>query len=1117
MTPAPIADQEQRAAAINPRRSFIVQAPAGSGKTELLIQRFLALLGRVDRPQQVLAITFTRKAAAEMRHRLLSALESAQDDTPPEESHRLLTWQLARQALQQDKNLTWNLLQNPSLLSIQTIDSFNASLVRRMPWLTRLGGVPDLAESPEQLYLAAAENLLNRLGTAHPGCDQLKLLMAHLDNRMDRLQQMLVDMLRKRDQWLRHLVGIKSENSRCLLESGLKQLVESCLAGLAEHLPAAFHEELLACGRTAAANLWDQGERPLLCLTDLDWLPAAAVEHLAVWQGIADLLLTGGGDLRKPGGVNVKLGFPTSDKPAKERMQQLLRSLEGSPEFVSRLAQTRELPTCRYGEGQWRVLQALIELLPLLVGELWLVFRSEGQADFSEIALKAQQALGSVDDPSDLLLKLDNGLQHILVDEFQDTSWLQYDLLKVLTAGWQNGDGRTLFLVGDPMQSIYRFREAEVGLFLRTFQRGLGESGVLLEPLRLSCNFRSQQGIVEWVNRSFSAIFPRQVDEASGAVPVAEAVAVREVLPGAACCLHAFNGRDDSAEADRVVDLVRRARTENPSQRVAILVRSRTHLPEILHLLRHNGLSYQAQDIDLLGERPAALDILALTRALLHRGDRLAWLTVLRAPWCALRLVDLHALVDGAPRATVPTLLQSSDRLQQLSEDAKKRVGRILPILETGMTRRGRLPLRQLVEACWLALGGPACYDHEGVEDAALVFDLLETLQQGGDLPALDSLEKGLATLFSAPDTNADASLQVMTIHKAKGLEFDQVILPGLGRKPRSGDAALLRWLEHPEFGLLLAPIAPRDGSEQDPIYKLIGKLEKEKQDLETARLLYVAATRARNRLHLLGSARENAGGELKPDRGSLLETLWPVVEAEFADQALACENEVTASIVLPLRRLPLDWQQPELTAAPLPKVVDVGKASDVDGQDEDVPFTGWEQQSRRHIGTLVHALLEQVALQGIDSWLSRDTEPRNSMLERQLSALGVPRPELPVALERTLRAVQKTVESQRGRWILERHEQADCELALSGLVEGRVIHAVIDRTFIADGVRWVIDYKTSSPQQGETEEAFVLREKDHYRRQMESYVELMRAMDPGRVVWAALYFPLCDQWIEYS
>ena len=233
MTPAPIADQEQRAAAINPRRSFIVQAPAGSGKTELLIQRFLALLGRVDRPQQVLAITFTRKAAAEMRHRLLSALESAQDDTPPEESHRLLTWQLARQALQQDKNLNWNLLQNPSLLSIQTIDSFNASLVRRMPWLTRLGGVPDLAESPEQLYLAAAENLLNRLGTAHPGCDQLKLLMAHLDNRMDRLQQMLVDMLRKRDQWLRHLVGIKSENSRCLLESGLKQLVESCLAGLA--------------------------------------------------------------------------------------------------------------------------------------------------------------------------------------------------------------------------------------------------------------------------------------------------------------------------------------------------------------------------------------------------------------------------------------------------------------------------------------------------------------------------------------------------------------------------------------------------------------------------------------------------------------------------------------------------------------------------------------------------------------------------------------------------------------------------------------------------------------------------------------------------------------------
>ena len=111
-----IADQAQRSAAIDPSRSFIVQAPAGSGKTELLIQRYLALLGRVEKPQQILAITFTRKAAAEMRNRLLEALGTAQNECPAE-AHKAHTWQLASLALQRDQELGWNLLNNPALLS----------------------------------------------------------------------------------------------------------------------------------------------------------------------------------------------------------------------------------------------------------------------------------------------------------------------------------------------------------------------------------------------------------------------------------------------------------------------------------------------------------------------------------------------------------------------------------------------------------------------------------------------------------------------------------------------------------------------------------------------------------------------------------------------------------------------------------------------------------------------------------------------------------------------------------------------------------------------------------------------------------------------------------------
>ena len=1119
MTSLPsITDQQQRSAAIDPRRSFIVQAPAGSGKTELLIQRFLALLGTVERPQQILAITFTRKAAAEMRSRLVETLEAAHRQRP-EAEHQQRTWDLARQALEQDRRQGWDLLQNPGLLSIQTIDSFNAGLVNKMPWLSRFGGVPEIAEDGEPLYRLAAEQLLTRLGSQQPGGGQIALLLAHLDNRMDRLQQMLVDMLRRRDQWLRHLLGMAGSDSRQLLETGLRQLVEERLQQLMGLFPEAYQEELLFCGRYASGQLWDQGERPLLTLTDLDWMPGATAENLPLWQGIADLLLTSANDLRKERGITVKCGFPAGKdgEDAKRRMRALVVSLEAYPELIRQLAGCRELPAASYPGDQWQVLQALIELLPLLVAELWLVFRAEGQADFAEIALKARQALCSTHDPSELLLKLDSQLEHILVDEFQDTSWLQYQLLETLCSGWQPGDGRTLFLVGDPMQSIYRFREAEVGLFLRTFGGRLGFAGPRLKPLQLQCNFRSQRGIVAWVNASFATIFPGKFDVASGAVPLAVAEAVLAPLEGPACCIHSFNGRNDQAEAQTVLNLVTAARSTQPQQRVAILVRSRTHLPQILRLLREQRIPYQAQDIDLLGQQPVALDIIALTRALLHRADRLAWLSMLRAPWAGLCLDDLHALVAEAPYTTLPSLLQDQARLQTLSIDGQRRIERLWPILEMGLNGRGRYGLRQLVESCWLALGGPACYDFEGVENASLVFDLLESLEEGGDLPDLDLLAQGLGKLFAAADTEADGSLQVMTIHKAKGLEFDQVILPGLGRRPRGEESPLLRWVEHPDFGLLLAPIAPRDGSEQDPIYRLIGQLEREKQELETARLLYVATTRAKRQLHLLGHAKENSKGEQLPERGSLLETLWPVVGEEFTATAGAVADPDPTRLSLPLRRLPLTWSQPQLKRADFTKVEQVSRASDTEQDDENaLLFSGWESQAQRHIGTLVHDLLERIVTRGPDAWIALDKSQRDQLVSRQLASCGVPAAELPAAAAKAQAALGKTLASERGRWLLKDHAHSACELALTGVVEGKLTHAIIDRTFVDEaGIRWVVDYKVSAPKKDESETAFFSSKIEQYRGQLESYRKLLQSLEPNREIRAALYFPLIDGWCE--
>src|SRR6185369_11151885 len=128
------------------------------------------------------------------------------------------------------------------------------------------------------------------------------------------------------------------------------------------------------------------------------------------------------------------------------------------------------MPDERYSDEQWETLGAILELLPRAAAHLKLVFAERGETDFTEVAQGAVRALGTAESPTDLLLALDTRIRHILVDEFQDTSYSQWELLEKLTSGWEKGDGRTLFLVGDPMQSIYRFREANVALFLRAWE-----------------------------------------------------------------------------------------------------------------------------------------------------------------------------------------------------------------------------------------------------------------------------------------------------------------------------------------------------------------------------------------------------------------------------------------------------------------------------------------------------------------------------------------------------------------------------------------------------------------------------------------------------------------------
>jgi ATP-dependent exoDNAse (exonuclease V) beta subunit len=1136
----PIADAIARERALAPDQSFIVQAPAGSGKTELLTQRYLRLLACVDHPEEIVAITFTRKAANEMRNRVLEALEKARGPRP-EKTNEAATWDLARAALTRDEALGWNLIASPERLRVSTIDSFCAALTRQMPMLSRLGAPPAIVEDAAVLYREAARELIARLESDKEVSPAIERLLQHLDNDLPRLEELIARMLARRDQWMRHLGSGVRPPRREELEAALAHVAGDALEALRAALPAEAMPELMALARFAAENLRAAGTSSEInaCLNMAE-PPGMAVGDLPKWRGLGALLVAPStGDWRKT--VNAKIGFPApssasnpSDKArfadAKARFQALVERLAERPGLVEHLAGLPRLPPPRYDDGQWEVVEALCRLLPLAVAELWIVFQRRGEVDFTQVAWSALRALGTRDEPTDLALTLDYRIRHVLVDEFQDTSLSQYELLDLLTTGWTPGDGRTLFVVGDPMQSIYRFRQAEVGLFLRAWRQGIGN--VRLEPLGLEVNFRSQEGVVDWVNRTFARAFPAQQDVATGAVAYASAVAFHPSRAAPAVVLHPMVGRDDGKEAEQVVVLVKQAMADPSQETIAILVRSRGHLAEIASRLRREGLRFRAVEIEALGHRSVVQDLLALTRALVHPGDRLSWLAVLRAPWCGLTLADLEALAGGDQRAVVWELTQDSGCVARLSADGQSRLEGVGAVLADVLAHRRRRPLRRLVEGAWLALGGPACaVDATDLADALTYLDLVEQLEVGGDLAELDVLSERVEKLFALPDVEATTRLQLMTIHKAKGLQFHTVIVPGLGRKPQSGEPPLLAWAERPnartrEVDLLLAPIR-ESGKDADPIFSFLMQFDEAKGHYENGRVLYVAATRAIDRLHLLGRVgvgERNGALEISPPpRSSLLHHLWETVLPEFErvlretppdggenDGADAAANPPPAL----LRRLPRSWQLP---AIPAPVAWDKGEA--LVKTTAALPPVGfeWAREVIRHVGTVVHRILQQIGREGLGHWDAAHVDRLRPTITRLLAEQGVPAAQLESALARAASALVRTLSDERGRWILDaRHADAHCEYGLSGVIDGELVNVVLDRSFVDEnGVRWIIDYKASAHEGGGLEE-FLDRERQRYAPQLEGYASLLGTMD-ARPMRLGLYFPLLGGWREWA
>ena len=1079
-----ITDQQARQLALDPTQSFIVQAPAGSGKTELLTQRFLRLLTTVNEPEEIIAITFTKKAAAEMRHRILSALLDAKKTDIKREAHKHITFELASSVLQHDANNNWHLLRNPNRLRVWTIDSFNGFLSAKTPILAGFGSKPTIEEQAHLLYDEAARELVRSLATPSQWQEHLKRALNHLDNKVERVVELLKKILSKREQWLPHVFAYHGDMD--VLQQKLNDSLINIATENSQHaidlMDDSLVDQLTELAQLAAKNLFtDHKEHALLTFLE-DGSLFAHEHHLDKWQALTTLLLTQTNDWRKQ--VDARLGFPPKSTE-KMRITELLESLIDHDALRDALINLRLTPTCHYPEAQQSMIEALIHLLPILCAELRLAFQRHNAIDFIELNLAALRALGDDDEPTDLALYLDYQIKHLLIDEFQDTSITQFTLLERLIRGWEPHDGRSLFLVGDPMQSIYRFRDAEVGLFLRAQTHGI--NSLALHPLTLQHNYRSDKTIIDWINNTFNSLLPQKANMMEGAVPYSPSIATRD-YQAAGLHFYGLQTTHKQTEALHVVTTLKNIRAKNPHDTVAILVRSRNHLTKITHALQNAHIAYNAVDLQKLSDCSTIKDLLTLTRALLHRDDRIAWYGLLRSPICGLTLDELHVIATRDTSKTIWQTITDSTTTTRLSADGQQRIKRILPILTAYFNDDGRKPFELALKGVWQLLGFSAIATKHQKQNADRYFKLVADLISKKSTLVIDELLEALNKTYSEPE-KTPSTIFAMTIHKAKGLEFDHVLLPGLNYKSHKDDSELMLWLEKPnDAGLIDFIIAPIKHAHEnnEPIYDYLKHIEQKKLTHESTRLLYVAVTRAKKSLHLYANVPNNAKNEPHYHAGSFAHMLdayfnanliQPVEHVELIDHQL--EPPL-------LTRLPSGWQA----------MHDLPKPS---GIIHDNPLPIAQDAFKRLVGTVIH---EKIAFPDRD-------------ITHRLKELGIAKHDLPKALDMIQIAMVNMQHDPRAQWILNpAHTDIHAEYAITSVIDGKLRHLIIDRTFIDNGTRWIIDYKTSIPEPHESQADFMAREQQAYSEQLTTYAKAMAALD-NHPIKMGLYFPMFGGWRE--
>ena len=1112
----------QRQAA-DPRISAWVEASAGTGKTQVLTARVLRLLLLPEtKPTRILCLTFTRAAAAEMATRIAERLglwAILPDDDLQQELEKIGHDKIDESTLARARRLFAQVLDAPGGMRIMTIHAFCQSVLQRFP--LEAGLAPHftvLDEDQARALMHEARDTLLSAEAPEPALgDPLARLAAWVgEDDFNKLMQALASERGRLSRALQASGGIEGLAAAIRKRHGVDAVKSET-----DLLAAACAEDAFDRGAlTLAVQALQQGsksdkERGQVVA---DWLVADTPVRTEMFDRYVRAFLTKQEEIR----ATLATG------PVENKYPGTIAALTAEAQrIVALMERRRALAVAEASVAVARLGDAMLTLYARRK-------REAGVLDYDDLVLHTRRLLEAPGNTGWVLFKLDGGLDHILIDEAQDTNPDQWAIVRALTEEFFAGEGvrgdaaRTVFAVGDPKQSIFSFQRADPAAFAamsRHFAERVRRASADFLPIELTKSFRSAPPVLALVDAVFAAGAARDgvVEEGhalkhepermgdAGLAELSPTAVLRaggEMAPWSPPTMRVDADQPRARLAQRIADTVREwlvtppelLKSKNRRVRpgdIMVLVRRRDALvEELVRALKRHNVPVAGVDRMVLTEQLAVMDLMALGDALLLPEDDLTLAAVLKSPLLGLTEDQLYRLAHGRDGSLWAALnARAAGDADGPEARALAELGALLAradfvgpyalYAEILGARGGR---RKLVARLGFDAGDPI----DEFLAAALSFEREHEPSLQG---FLKWLRAGAAEIKRELDQSGRDEVRIMTVHGAKGLQAPIVILPDTQQMPRHDNSVLWDKDDTP----LWSPRVPMD----DAVAALARGGAKTAREREYRRLLYVALTRAEDRIYVTGWRRDRPASEacwynLVRDGASRIEAMKPeqgvpegegwegerrVLESDQVSQPKSLDEQArVAAAALP------DWAGRDPAPEPEPPTPLAPSSPDEEGEQPVLAPVGAEAERRFRRGLLIHRLLQVLPELPAD----KRRAASGALLGRW--ARGLNDEQRAQIAEETLRVLESPdlapLFGPEGR----------AEAAIIGRVGSRLISGQVDRLVVRPDEVLILDYKTNRPPPRRVEEA-----PRAYVRQMAAYRAVLRGIYPGRAVRCAL------------